>query len=133
MLQPVRHSAEKKTHTCSLRRLLLASDVATLTAVTFVMKDSIGSTVSLVTAMMKASQLAFTCFSNSFLLSTCKQNIAEKLHCLYNTAVQLQQLCSRELPQHRWLHIHDLLSSMYSKSSCCSQVHKACVVIKGTK
>ena len=56
--------------TCSLRRLPLLSVVATFTAVTLVMKDSIGSTVSLVTAMMNASQLAFTCFSSSFLLST---------------------------------------------------------------
>ncbi len=65
-------------HTCSLKRLLLLS-MATLTAVTLVMKESMGSTVSLVTAMMKASQLAFTCFSNSFLLSTCTRDTTASL------------------------------------------------------
>lgn len=46
---------------------------ATRTAVTFVMKDSIGSTVSLVTAIMNTSQVALSSFSSSFLLSICKR------------------------------------------------------------
>ena len=49
----------------------LCADAATRTAVTLVMKDSMGSTVSLVTAMMNASHVAFSSFSSSFLLSTC--------------------------------------------------------------
>lgn len=38
---------------------------------TLVMKESIGSTVSLVTLMMNASHVALSSFSSSFLLSTC--------------------------------------------------------------
>ncbi len=56
--------------TCSRRRLPELREEATRTAVTLVMKDSIGSTVSLVTAMMNTSQVAFSSFSRSFLLST---------------------------------------------------------------
>ena len=39
---------------------------------TFVMNPSMGSTATLVRAMMTASQTAFSCFSSSFLLSTCR-------------------------------------------------------------
>ena len=59
---------------CSRSGLLapeFCADAATRTAVTLVMKDSMGSTVSLVTAMMNASHVAFSSFSSSFLLSTC--------------------------------------------------------------
>ena len=55
--------------TCSLRRLPGLREEATRTAVTLVMKDSMGSTVSFVTAMMKTSQVALSSFSSSFLLS----------------------------------------------------------------
>ncbi len=47
------------------------ADAATRTAVTLVMNDSIGSTASLVAAMMNASHVALSSFSSSFLLSTC--------------------------------------------------------------
>ena len=40
------------------------------TAVTLVMKLSSGSTLALVTLMMKASHVTFSSFSSSFLLST---------------------------------------------------------------
>mmetsp|Transcript_38034 Transcript_38034/g.90366 ORF Transcript_38034/g.90366 Transcript_38034/m.90366 type:complete len:200 (-) Transcript_38034:2018-2617(-) len=53
---------------CSL--IGLEADVDTLTAVTFVMNESIGSTMSLVIDMMKDSQVALRSFSRSFLLST---------------------------------------------------------------
>lgn len=43
------------------------------TAVTLVMKLSMGSTVTLVTRMMNTSQVAFSSFSSSFLLSTCRK------------------------------------------------------------
>ena len=57
--------------TCSRSGLPLpAEEAATLTAVTLVMNESMGSTASLVTAMMKASQVARSSFSSSFLLST---------------------------------------------------------------
>ena len=57
--------------TCSLRRLPGLREEATRTAVTLVMKDSMGSTVSFVTAMMNTSQVALSSFSSSFLLSIC--------------------------------------------------------------
>mmetsp|Transcript_36911 Transcript_36911/g.104163 ORF Transcript_36911/g.104163 Transcript_36911/m.104163 type:complete len:265 (+) Transcript_36911:187-981(+) len=53
---------------CSLSGLDAA--VETLTAVTLVMNDSIGSTVSFVTNMMNDSHVTFNSFSRSFLLST---------------------------------------------------------------
>ncbi len=49
---------------------------ATLTAVTFVMKDSMSSTVSLVTPMMNASHPALSARSNSFFESTCRAGIS---------------------------------------------------------
>ena len=58
--------------TCSRSGLHLpAEEAATLTAVTLVMNESMGSTASFVTAMMNASQVARSSFSSSFLLSTC--------------------------------------------------------------
>ena len=69
-----------KGKTCSLRRLPGLRDEAKRTAVTLVMKDSIGSTVSLVTAMMNTSHVAFSSFSSSFLLSIWKHMTTHLSH-----------------------------------------------------
>ena len=55
------------------------------------MKDSMGSTVSLVTAMMNTSQVALSSFSSSFLLSTWDHDaaalIAQHCDCLPSTVL----------------------------------------------
>mmetsp|Transcript_45620 Transcript_45620/g.115328 ORF Transcript_45620/g.115328 Transcript_45620/m.115328 type:complete len:233 (-) Transcript_45620:777-1475(-) len=122
---------------CSFSGLLDADD--TLTAVTFVMNDSIGSTMSLVTAMMYDSHVTFSSFSRSFLLSTMLSATRMPLPTSWNTALledSVKRLISPTMMRRSWSRMcpksrsFSVAANSASNGAICSRRMSRCLTMK---
>mmetsp|Transcript_26484 Transcript_26484/g.67338 ORF Transcript_26484/g.67338 Transcript_26484/m.67338 type:complete len:214 (+) Transcript_26484:465-1106(+) len=127
---------------CSRSGLAVAAlaCAATRTAVTLVMNDSMGSTATLVTAMMNASHTPLSAFSSSFLLSTWYVSTrGPPVPSILTTALLDDSVNSDDSParmRRRWSRMCVKSRSMSvaakstSKGAICSRRNSRCLIMK---